>query len=164
MAKEIWELEEREPTERELFLADSRKRFEEHINRVDDMILTVLKAQIAVERCMSSILLERGIDPKHFLFTAGKIKECKKIEPALVSKEIWELFEKCTHVRNELAHSLDDDLVAKKSELVREAYIATTESEVQKQSYRDMNHTQVVTSAFYYCGLLIMLASENGGN
>jgi hypothetical protein len=127
------------------------------------MILKVVKAQIAVERCMSEILEARGKDPKHFFYTADKIKECKKIEPPLVNKDTWDLFEKCTHVRNELAHSLDDDLIAEKSELVREAYIAITDSEIQKQTYREMNNTQVVTSAFYYCGMLIMIAEENSG-
>ena len=47
---------------------------------------------------------------------------------------------------------------------MREDTIAITDSEIQKQTYREMNHTQVVTSAFYYCGMLIMIAEENSRN
>ena len=161
MAKEIWELEEREPTERELLFAESRKRFDENLKRVDDMILKVVKAQILVERFMIGLLEAHGRDPKHFFQTGPKITECRdKIDPPEVGRPIWRLFELCTHVRNELVHSLDDALVKEKSHLVREAYLAVTDSEVQKQSIRDMNDTQVVTSAMSHCGTLIMIAVD----
>ncbi|MCS3761648.1 hypothetical protein [Bradyrhizobium centrosematis] len=153
-------VEEPELTKRETFLKESSKRFDEHIAQIDDTILKVLKAQIAVERCMISILEARGRDPKHYFYTADKIKECKKIEPPIVSKAIWDLFEKCTWVRNELVHSLDEALVKEKSDLVRELYLALTESEVHKQNIRDMNDMQVVTSAFNYCGMHLVLADE----
>ncbi|NYG47934.1 hypothetical protein GGD67_005417 [Bradyrhizobium sp. IAR9] len=110
---------------------------------------------------MISILDARGKDPKHYYYTSDKIKECKKIEPPIVGKEIWDLFEKCCKVRNELVHSLDEALVKEKSDIVREAYLALTESEVHKQSIRDMNDMQLVTSAFYYCGMNLILADDN---
>ena len=47
----------------------------------------VVKAQIAVERCMSEILEARGKDPKHFFYTADKIKECKEDRAPLVNKD-----------------------------------------------------------------------------
>ncbi|UWU75924.1 hypothetical protein N2603_39300 [Bradyrhizobium huanghuaihaiense] len=104
MAKEIWELEERVPTERELFFAEHRKRFDEDLKRVDDMILTALKAQIVIERQMIALLEAHGRDSKHFFFTKNKIKECKKIDPPEVEQPIWHLLSKCSWVRNELAH------------------------------------------------------------
>ncbi|MCA1551821.1 hypothetical protein I6F36_34045 [Bradyrhizobium sp. BRP19] len=160
MAKEIWELEEREPTERELFFAEHRKRFDEDLKRVDDMILTVLKAQIAVERQMIALLEAYGRDPKHFFFTKDKIKECKKIDPPEVEQSIWDLLSKCSWVRNELAHSLNDDEIKRLSENVRELYVAQMETEREKKAVRDMTHTQVVMSAIYHCGMFIMLATD----
>ena len=106
MAHEIWEIEEREPTERELLFAESRKRFDKDLKRIDDMILTVLKAQIVVERSMELVrriehmmltivktqviiegfmigLLEaHGRDPQRFFYTGKKIEELRdKIDP-----------------------------------------------------------------------------------
>jgi hypothetical protein len=78
MAQEIWEIEEREPSERELLFAESRKRFDEDLKRIDDMILTVLKAQIVVERSMIALLEANGRDPKHFFFTKDKNQRVQK--------------------------------------------------------------------------------------
>jgi hypothetical protein len=50
-------------------------------------------------------------------------------------------------VRNELVHSLNDAKIKAKSDQVREAYLAVTESESQKQGVRDMSDTEMVTSA-----------------
>lgn len=160
MAKEIWELEEREPTERELMFAKARKEFDEHLNRIDDMILVILKAQIVVERSMITLLQAYGRDPKHFFFTKDKIKECRKINPTEVDPPIWDLLSKCSYVRNELAHSLDNDQIKVLSENVREAYIVLNETECEKQAVRDMTDTQVVTSAIYHCDMFIMLAKD----
>ncbi len=157
---EIWELEEREPTERELFLFEHRKKFEEDLKRVDDMILTVLKAQIVTERSMIALLEANGRDPQHFFFTKDKIKECKKIDPPEVAQPVWDLLSKCSYVRNELAHSLDNDKIAKLSEDVREAYIPLNETEREKQAVREMTHTQVVMSAIFYCDMFIMRAID----
>jgi hypothetical protein len=160
MAQEIWEIEEREPTERELLFAESRKRFNEDLKRIDGMILTVLKAQIVVERSMIALLEANGRDPKHFFFTKDKIKECKKIDPPEVEQPIWGLLSKCSYVRNELAHSLDNQQIKILSEDVREAYIPFNETEREKQAIREMTHTQVVMSAIFYCDMFIMLAID----
>jgi hypothetical protein len=161
MVQEIWELEEREPTERELLFAASRKKFDEDLKRVDDMILFVLKAQMVVERFMIELLEAHGRDPKRFFFTGQKITECRdKIDPPEVGKAWWDLLELCSHVRNELAHSLDNEQLKLKSEKVRDAYLALTPNERMKQGIREMTDTQVVTSAIYDCGSLVVIASE----
>jgi hypothetical protein len=140
---------------------EAHELFKEHIARIDNMILTVLKAQIAVERCMISLLETHGKDPKHFFFTAQKITECKRIDPPEVGQTIWNLLTLCTYVRNELAHSLDNEKLKATIDAVRDAYLACTDSEVQKQSIRDMNDTQMVTSALYHCGSIIVIATES---
>lgn len=86
--------DEHQPTERELLFAEAHKRFKEDLARIDNMILTVVKAQIMVERFMIGLLEAYGRDPKHFFFTAQKITECKtKIDPPEVGQTMWELFE-----------------------------------------------------------------------
>ena len=99
---------ERELTEREKFFEEAHQRFKKEAERIDNMVLTVVKAQIIIERSMIELLEAHGKDPKHFLFTAPKIKECKeKIDPPEVGQPTWELLSLCTHVRNELVHNLD---------------------------------------------------------
>jgi hypothetical protein len=139
----------------------AHKRFKEHIERIDNMILTVLKAQITVERFMIAFLEAHGKDHKHFFFTSQKIKECKRIDPPGVGQTIWDLLTLCSYVRNELAHSLDNEELNARMTAVRAAYIAVTDDERQKQSIRDMDDTQMVTSALYHCGSLIVIATEN---
>jgi hypothetical protein len=152
-------LEERRPTERELLFEEAHKRFKEKLERIDNMILAVVKAQITVERFMISFLEAHGRDPKHFFFTAQKIKECKRIDPPEVGQTMWELLTLCSYVRNELVHSLDDEEIKAKTDAVREAYLAATENGRQKQGIREMNDTQMVTSALYDCGSHIVVAT-----
>lgn len=125
------------------------------------MILIVVKAQIIIERFLVELLEAYGRDPKHFYFTGPKIKECKdKIDPPEVGQPMWELFEFCTHVRNELVHSLDTREINAKCAIVRGAYLAVARSERQKQAIQEMNDTQVVTNAMYDCGGLIVAATD----
>jgi hypothetical protein len=145
---------------REELFAQAHERSKKHVERIDNMILTVVKAQIVVEGFMSSFLEAHGRDPKHFFFTAPKIKECKKIDPPEVGQRMWELLSLCTYVRNELVHSLDDEQIKTKMDAVRETYVDVTEGERQKQSIRDMNDIQMVTSALYHCGSLIVVATD----
>jgi hypothetical protein len=63
-------------------------------------------------------------------------------------------------MRNELAHSLDNEQIKILSEDVREAYIPFNETEREKQAIREMTHTQVVMSAIFYCDMFIMLAID----
>jgi hypothetical protein len=48
---------------------------------------------------------------------------------------MWDLLTLSTYVRNELLHSLDYEQIKTKIEEVRTAYIAATDSEVQKRVF-----------------------------
>ena len=139
----------------------AHKKFKEDLERLDNMILMLLKNQIIVERFMIAFLEAHGKDPKHFFYTSAKIKGCSDIDPPEVGKAHWELLTLCSYVRNELAHSLDNDKLKAAINAVRDAYLAVTDSEVQKKSIRDMNPTQMVTNALCHCGSLIVIATEN---
>jgi len=139
----------------------AHKKFKEDLERLDNMILVLLKNQIIVERFMIAFLEAHGKDPKHFFFTGDKIKGCSDIDPPEVGKEHWELLKLCSYVRNELAHSLDNDKLKIALDNVRNAYLAVTDNEAQKKSIRDMDGTQMVISALCHCGSLIVIATEN---
>ena len=110
---------------------------------------------------MISFLEAHAKDPKRFFFTSQKIKECRRIDPPEVDQAMWELLSLCSYVRNELAHSLDNEQIKLRMDAVRTAYIALNETERQKQSIREMTDTQMVTSALHHCGSLIVIATDN---
>ena len=139
----------------------AHKKFNEDLERIDNMILMILKNQIIVERFMIAFLEVHGKDPKRFFFTSAKIDGCSDIDPPEVGKANWDLLTLCSYVRNELAHSLDNEKLKVAIDAVRNAYLSVTDSEVQKESIRDVNDTQMVTSALCHCGSLIVIATEN---
>ncbi|MCD0420283.1 hypothetical protein LOC51_23955 [Rubrivivax sp. JA1024] len=152
---------ERQLTERERFFEESHQRFRKEAERIDNMILTVVKAQIIVERFMISLLEVNGRDPKHFYFTSQKIKECREnIDPPEVGQPIWELLSLCTLVRNELVHSLDTREIKRRCDRVRKAYLTIADNDRRKQGIIDMDDTQMITSAIYDCGSLIVVATD----
>jgi hypothetical protein len=161
MAIEHLTLEKRQPTERELFFEEAHKRSMELVARIDDMMLAVVKAQVTVEGFMINLLEAYGKDPQHLFYTSNKIKALRETDPPEVGRGMWDLLSLCSYVRNELVHSLNTEKIKAQSDKVREAYLAVTENERQKQSIREMTDTQTVTSAIYHCGSLIVVATEN---
>ena len=56
MAKGIWELEEREPTELELRYAKAHKEMTERVARYDQRLLTVIKSHLSCEEALNQLL------------------------------------------------------------------------------------------------------------
>jgi hypothetical protein len=56
IAKEIWELEEREPTELELRYAKAHKEMTERVARYDERLLTVIKSHLSCEEALNQLL------------------------------------------------------------------------------------------------------------
>ncbi len=71
---------ERELTEREKFFEEAHERFKKEAGRIDYMILTVVKAQIIVERFMIALLEAHGQVP-----IAGEPADVKSIVDAYAS-------------------------------------------------------------------------------
>ncbi|MEY9607126.1 hypothetical protein ABIF74_011879 [Bradyrhizobium japonicum] len=120
---------------------------------------TVVKAQVIVEGSLIEMLEACGKDPAHYFFTFKKIKALRDIDTG-VSRPLWDLLLQASYVRNELVHSLNETKIKEESNKTREAYLAVTPNERQKQSIRDMTDTQMVTSAIYHCGSHIVVATE----
>jgi hypothetical protein len=99
----------------------------EFVKRIEHMMLTVVKTQVIIESFMIELLEAHGRDPQRFFYTGKKIEECKdKINSPEVGQPIWELLTLCSHVRNELVHSLNIEKIKEKSEKARQAYAAIT--------------------------------------
>src|ERR1700716_1253045 len=87
-------------------LEESRERLTERIEKLDNMIVTVLKNHVAVEQFMSEFLEASGKKSEDLTF-AQKITACKELSPPEVEKPIWDLLEAVNRLRNKIAHKLD---------------------------------------------------------
>ncbi|MBP1096524.1 hypothetical protein [Bradyrhizobium diazoefficiens] len=159
MTIEELNVEESEPTEREKLFEETHKRSMERVARIDDMMQAVVKAQVVVEGSLIEMLEACGKDPAHYFFTSKKIKALRDIDTG-VGRPMWDLLLQASYVRNELVHSLNEAKIKEESDKTREAYLAITQNERQKQSICDMTDTQMVTSAIYHCGSHIVVATD----
>jgi hypothetical protein len=162
MAEDQWVmLEDPEPTEQEKLFEETHKRSMELVKRIEHMMLSVVKTQVIVEGFMIGLLEAHGRDPQRFFYTGKKIEELRdKIDPPEVGRPIWELLLLCSHVRNELVHSLNTEKIKDKSGKVREAYLALTPDGPRKQGIKEMDDTNVVTDAIRHCGGYIAVAID----
>lgn len=159
--EENWVMPEDPPsTEQQLLFEQAHKRSMELVKRIENMMLTVVKAQVIIESFMIELLEAYGRDPQHFFYTGQKIAECKKVDPPEVGQPIWELLTLCSHVRNELVHSLNTEKIKTKSAKVREAYAAITPDGPRRQDILDGNDTDVVANALRDCGGYILIATD----
>ncbi|UGY17987.1 hypothetical protein HAP48_0011450 [Bradyrhizobium septentrionale] len=153
-----------ELTEQEKLFEDTHKRAMELVRRTEQMMLSVVKTQVIVEGFMIELLEAYGKDPSHFFYTGKKIEELRdRIDPPEVGRPIWELLSLCSHVRNELVHSLQVDKIKEKSQKVREAYLAMTPEGARKEGIKGMNDTELVTDAIRHCGSYIVIATYAKG-
>lgn len=147
--------------EREKLFEEAHKRSMELIRRTEQMMLSVVKTQVIIEGFMIQLLEAHGRDPQRFFYTGKKIEELRdKIDPPEVGRPVWELLEYCSHVRNELVHSLNPDKIKEKSQKVREHYLAMTPAGPRRESIKGMDDTRLVIDALHHCGGLIVIATD----
>lgn len=163
--KENWILaDEPEPTEQEKLFEETHKRAMALVRRTEHMMLSVVKTQVIVEGFMIALLEAYGRDPNRFFYTGKKIEELRdRIDPPEVGRPIWDLLSLCSHVRNELVHSLHVDKIKEKSQKVRDAYLAMTPEGARKESIKGLNDTDLVTDAIRDCGGYIVIATDAKG-
>lgn len=148
-------------TAQEKLFEETHRRAMELVRRTEHMMLSVVKTQVIVEGFMIALLEAHGRDPIRFFYTGKKIEELRdRIDPPEVGRPIWELLSLCSHVRNELVHSLHVDKIKEKSQKVRDAYLAMTPEGARKKSIKDMNDTEVVIDAIRHCGSYIVIATD----
>lgn len=154
-------IEDPEPTKQQKLYEETHKRSMALVRRIEHMILTIVKTQVIIEGFMIELLEAYGRDPQHFFYTGKKIEELRdKVDPPEVGRPIWQLLSLCSHVRNELVHSLNANRIKEKSDKVREAYLILTPDGPRKQDIIDMDDTNVVADALHYCGSFIAVAID----
>jgi hypothetical protein len=140
-------------------LEESQKRLTERIEKLDNMILTVLKNHVVVEQFMIEFLDACGKKSEELTF-AQKITRCEEQTAPEIEKPIWDLLKKVNQLRNKIAHKIDGPEVRAKVAAVRTAYLAAI-TEEQKEGVKGLDEARMSAGALQLCGSYIVVATEN---
>jgi hypothetical protein len=140
-------------------LVESSKRLSERIARYDERIVTVLKSHLATEQSLNDLLAAASRRWKRRTF-AGKIDVAKGLFLPELGEELWAVLKAGNDLRNAVAHGHKEGTVAARMTDLRKAFLACASPE-QRKGIEEMTDTQMVMSAFNYCGSYLVVAAEN---
>lgn len=139
-------------------LEESRKKALERIQKVNDMILTVLKNHVVVEQFMNDFLDVSG--RKHLRLTFDKkSKRCKGLKPAEIDPPIWKVLDAGNALRNKIAHTLDQAQIQSKMDELRAAFLAALTPE-QAKGMKELDDVRIAGEAFALCGAYLVAATD----
>jgi hypothetical protein len=138
-------------------LEKSRQEAIERVNRINEMMLTVLKNHLAVEQLMDEFLTASGKKPKGTF--ADKAQHCQNLKPPEVEAAVWTMLTKANQLRNKIAHTLDQPEIQVKMDDLRVAYLAAL-SDQQRPHLENLDDVRIAAGAFELCGAYLVGASE----
>ncbi len=112
-------------------LEESRKKALERIQKINDMMLTVLKNHLVVEQFMNDFLDVSGRKHRGLTFDK-KSKRCKGLKPAEIDPPIWKVLDAGNALRNKIAHTLDQSQIQSKMDELRADFLAALTPEQAK--------------------------------
>jgi hypothetical protein len=104
-------------------LEESRKKLFERVERVNDLILAVLKNHLVVEQFMNEFL-EASVKKHNDLSFSDKATLCQELNPPEIDPPIWNVLTVANQLRNKIAHTLDQTEIQAKVDELRAAYLA----------------------------------------
>ena len=129
----------------------------ERVNKLHDLIVTVLKYHVHVESTMVELIEAHGETAKETF--AEKIKQCEDLNPPEIDAATWTLLRKANRLRNAVAHKIDGPEVKERLQQTRDAYAALSKQAAEDvKTYTDV---QLALMAFTHCSSFIVVATEN---
>jgi hypothetical protein len=136
---------------------ESRKKALERVQKVNDMILAVLKNHIVVEQFMNDFLEVSGRKHRRLTFDK-KSKRCQAQKPAEINPPIWKVLEAGNDLRNKIAHTLDQSEIQPKMDALRAAFLAALTPERAKEM-KDLDDVRIAGEAFQLCDAYLVAAA-----
>lgn len=161
---EIWEIEEREPTELELKYKKAHDDMTERVNKYRERIVEVSVAHITAEQALNYLLTVAKRRKRGRTFS-GKWWKAKGLFVKEMTEELWQVLKIGNDLRNAIAHGDKQGLIEAKVVELRKAYIDANTPQ-QKKYILEMTETQMISSAFGHCSSHITVAAdriERGG-
>jgi hypothetical protein len=138
-------------------LEESRTKLLDRVQKINDLILTVLKNHLAVEQFMNDFLDTSDKKPNRLTF-AKKVKLCKRLKPAEIEPPIWDVLDAANELRNKIAHTLDQSQIQPTMDKLRAAYL-TALTPLQTDQAKNLDDVRLAASAFELCGAYIVGAT-----
>jgi hypothetical protein len=138
-------------------LEKSRKDTIERVNRVNEMMVIVLKTHLVVEQFMDEFLAA-SCKKANGSF-ADKAQHCQSLKPPEIDPPIWKVLTAANQLRNKIAHTLDQAEIKTKMDEVRGAYLAAL-SDQQRPHSEKLDDVHIAAAAFELCGAYLVAATE----
>jgi hypothetical protein len=138
-------------------LEKSRKEMIERVNRVNEMMVAVLKSHLVVEQFMDEFLMASG--KKAGGTFADKMQLCEILKPPEIDLPIWKVLTAGNLLRNKMAHTLDQSEIKTKMDEVRAAYLAAL-SDQQRPHSEKLDDLRIASAAFEHCAAYLVAAAE----
>jgi hypothetical protein len=155
---EIWEIEEREPTEREKLFAEAHKKATERIEQFEERVLTTIRGHLGAEQSLNA-LMKAGRRRRKGRTFSGKWWVAKGLFVKEMTEELWEVLKVGNELRNAIAHGDKPGLIEAKIVELRKAYIDANTPQ-QKKYIEGMTEKQMITMAFSHCSSHMTVAAN----
>lgn len=141
-------------------LEKSKQELFTRIQKINDIILTVIKNHLTVEQFLNDLLWAHGRSYKKKNF-AGKMSIAKdQLKPPEIEESIWVLLKACNDLRNKIAHTFEEKVIQGKVSTVRKHYLEALSLEQRKHS-EPLDDVRIVGGAFELCGAYIVVAADH---
>ena len=138
-------------------LEESRKKLLDRIQKINDLILAVLKNHLIIEQFMNEFLDASGKKRDDLRF-ADKANLCKELKPGEIDPPMWDVLTKGNQLRNKIAHTLDQTEIQAKMNELRAAYLAAL-TEKQVEAAKKLDDIRIAAAAFELCGAYLVAAT-----
>jgi hypothetical protein len=139
-------------------LEESRKKLLERVQKINELILSVLKNHLLLEQFMNGFLEVSGEKYDGLAF-AEKAKKSEELKPPEVEPSIWKVLEAANKLRNKIAHTLDQGLIQAKMDKLRTAYLAAL-TPTQAKGVEKLDDVRIASGAFELCGAYVVAATD----
>jgi hypothetical protein len=136
---------------------DLKKLFE-RIQKINDLMLTVLKSHLILEQFINEFLDASGGKYDELTF-AEKAKLCETLNPAEIDQPIWIVVTAANKLRNKIAHTLDQTQIQSKMDELRTAYLAAL-TPAQVKEAEKLDNVRTAHSACALCGAYLVVATQ----
>jgi hypothetical protein len=139
-------------------LEEGRKKLVERIQKITDLMVTVLVSHLILEQFIDEFLDASG--KKHDgLNFAKKAALCEELKPAEIDPPIWKVVTAANRLRNKIAHTLDQAQIQSQMNELRDAYLAAL-TPTQATEVEQLDDARTASGACELCGGYLVVATD----
>lgn len=143
----------------------AKKRFEEEIDSVDELVHVLTKGHLLIEETLTRIIEQHLFHPQYLSDASLRFYQKSSIARSLCLRRDklgeWMLMHALNALRNTLAHKLQSEEREKRVARVRRTYFKETPDGPEKDRLKDASDAAVIKAACAHCaGFLALFESD----